>query len=238
MHMGHGRFTANPPCPNEMTPRPEHSGQTFTVAPGAAPLPWQVPHSSVTSSSIGIFPPDAATRNGTSSVVSTDWALLLARSPAGAAEHGAEQVTEPAEATDVEVESGVRVHTGPGPGTGWRPATRATGAGRRTAAVTERAQPAHVVVLLPLLDVPDHLVRLGDLLEAVGGLGIVLVRVRMVSLRQSPIGLLDVVLARVRRDAEDTVIIPGLCHFGLTIHQPGHCFTTTRAGRKSWPRNT
>ena len=37
MHMGHGRFTAKPPWPNEITPRPEHSGQTFTVAPGAAP---------------------------------------------------------------------------------------------------------------------------------------------------------------------------------------------------------
>src|SRR5688572_17757882 len=72
MHMGHGRLTANPPCPNEITPRPEHSGHTLTVAPGAAPLPLQVPHCSVTSSSTGILPPNAATRNGTSRVVSTD----------------------------------------------------------------------------------------------------------------------------------------------------------------------
>ena len=71
-HIGQGRFTAKPPCPKEITPRPEHSGHTFTDAPGAAPLPWHVPHSSVTSSSTGILPPNAATRNGTSRVVSTD----------------------------------------------------------------------------------------------------------------------------------------------------------------------
>ena len=38
-HMGHGRFTAKPPCPNETTPRPLHSGHVLSDAPGAAPLP-------------------------------------------------------------------------------------------------------------------------------------------------------------------------------------------------------
>src|SRR5690606_17485642 len=71
-HMGHGRLTAKPPCPNEITPRPLHSGQVREMLPGAAPLPLQVAHSSVTSSSTGTLPPRAATRNGISSVVSTD----------------------------------------------------------------------------------------------------------------------------------------------------------------------
>src|SRR5215212_10106003 len=38
-HIGHGRLTANPPWPHDTTPRPEHSGHVFIVAPGAAPLP-------------------------------------------------------------------------------------------------------------------------------------------------------------------------------------------------------
>src|SRR5688572_3898322 len=49
-HIGHGRLTANPPCPNVTLPRPLHSGQVFSVAPGAAPEPWQTGHSSFTSS--------------------------------------------------------------------------------------------------------------------------------------------------------------------------------------------
>src|SRR5579863_498559 len=69
---GHVRVTANPPWPSDTTPRPLHSGHVLNVAPGAPPFPWQVGHCSVTSSSIGTFPPRAAVRNGTSSVVSTD----------------------------------------------------------------------------------------------------------------------------------------------------------------------
>src|SRR6185437_9917517 len=38
-HIGHGRFTAKPPCPNDIVPRPLHSGHVFHVAPGAPPLP-------------------------------------------------------------------------------------------------------------------------------------------------------------------------------------------------------
>src|SRR5678810_299893 len=76
-HMGHGRFTANPPWPNEITPRPLHSGHTFSVAPGAAPDPLQTSHSSFTSSSTETLSPTAATRNGTSSIVSTVCPLSL-----------------------------------------------------------------------------------------------------------------------------------------------------------------
>src|SRR5688572_508346 len=70
-HIGHGRLTAKPPWPNEITPRPLHSGHTLSVAPGAAPLPLHTSHSSLTSSSTDTLSPTAATRNGTSSVVST-----------------------------------------------------------------------------------------------------------------------------------------------------------------------
>src|SRR3954471_24883862 len=70
-HTGHGRFTANPPWPNEITPRPLHSGQVLSCAPGAAPVPWHVPYSSLTSRSIGTLPPRAAVRNGMSRFAST-----------------------------------------------------------------------------------------------------------------------------------------------------------------------
>src|SRR3990172_12939658 len=43
-HTGHGRCTANPPCPNEIVPRPLHSVHVETVAPGAgAPPPPPAP---------------------------------------------------------------------------------------------------------------------------------------------------------------------------------------------------
>src|SRR5687768_13924114 len=58
-HTGQGRVTANPPCPNEIVPRPEHSVHALNVAPGAAPLPLHVEHSSLTSSSMFTLPPSA-----------------------------------------------------------------------------------------------------------------------------------------------------------------------------------
>src|SRR5258706_11181889 len=69
-HTGHGRLTANPPCPKEMVPRPLHSGHVEIVAPGAAPLPPHVGHTSDMVSVMGILPPKAATRNGIATVVS------------------------------------------------------------------------------------------------------------------------------------------------------------------------
>src|SRR6266850_4639302 len=43
-HWGHGRCTANPPCPNEIVPRPPHSGHVCILEPGAPPLPLQTGH--------------------------------------------------------------------------------------------------------------------------------------------------------------------------------------------------
>ena len=68
-----------------------------------------------------------------------------------------------------------------------------------TAEAAERAEAAHVVVLLALLGVAEDLVRLGDLLEALGGLGVALVLVRVVLLGELAVLLLDLVL---RADAE------------------------------------
>src|SRR5215208_1757084 len=72
-HIGHGRLTAKLPWPKETVPRPLHSGQVLSVAPGAAPLPLQVSHSSVTSISTCTLPPSAAVRKSTSIDISTVW---------------------------------------------------------------------------------------------------------------------------------------------------------------------
>src|SRR5215218_10270705 len=69
-HWGQGRLTAKLPCPNEIVPRPWHSGQVENVAPGAPPLPVHVGQVSVTGKVTGIFPPSIATRNGTSTTAS------------------------------------------------------------------------------------------------------------------------------------------------------------------------
>src|SRR2546422_10888728 len=64
-HTGHGRCTAKPPCPNEIVPRPLHSGHVEKVVPGAPPEPLHVGQTSGSVSVTGTFPPSAATRNGT-----------------------------------------------------------------------------------------------------------------------------------------------------------------------------
>src|SRR3989441_8019599 len=69
-HTGHGRCTAKPPCPNEIVPRPLHSGQVEKVVPGAPPEPLQVGQTSGSVSVTGTFPPSAATRNGIEIAVS------------------------------------------------------------------------------------------------------------------------------------------------------------------------
>src|SRR5205085_7330246 len=65
----------------------------------------------------------------------------------------------------------------------------------------------NLVVLLALLLVPDHVVRGGDLLEALLRLLVAGVGIGMVLLRELAIGLLDLVLGRVLRDAERRVVV-------------------------------
>src|SRR2546430_10305031 len=80
-HTGHGRLTAKPPCPNEIVPRPLHSGQTEMVAPGAAPSPPHVGHTAAIGSVTGTLPPSAATRNGIETVASTSSSACSIRPP-------------------------------------------------------------------------------------------------------------------------------------------------------------
>ena len=79
----------------------------------------------------------------------------------------------------------------------------------RAAAAVERAEPPHLIVLLPLVGVGQHAVRLGDLLEALGGRRVVGVGVGVVLLGEPAIGLLDLVLAGRVGDAEDLIEVLG-----------------------------
>src|SRR5690606_9799645 len=75
----------------------------------------------------------------------------------------------------------------------------------RPSSQAERPVFPHLVVLLPLLGVLQDRVRLPDLLEALGRLLISGVRVRVVLLRELPIGLLDVVLGCLLVDTEHSI---------------------------------
>src|SRR6185503_2625450 len=88
---------------------------------------------------------------------------------------------------------------------------RTTSAGATTEA-TERTELAHLVVLFALVSIAQDLIRLRDLLEALGGLGIVRVFVRVMLRGELPIRLLDLVLRRRRRNSDDGVVILRLGH--------------------------
>ena len=66
------------------------------------------------------------------------------------------------------------------------------------------------VVALPLLRIAEGLVRLADLLEAVGRFRAVGVLVRVVHDGELAVGLLDLGLARVLVEAEDLVVVLAL----------------------------
>ena len=72
--------------------------------------------------------------------------------------------------------------------------------------------------------------RLGDLLEAFRGLGVVGVRVRVVLLGQAPVGLLDLFRRGRVRDTENLIEVP---RHGQAC--PSDEYTCTRAGRTSNP---
>src|SRR5207249_3409448 len=71
----------------------------------------------------------------------------------------------------------------------------------------ERSIAPQLVVLLPLVRVAQDVVRLVDLLEAVGGLRIVGIAIGMVLLREAAKRLLDLVGGRRLGHAEDLVIV-------------------------------
>src|SRR5450759_2027808 len=156
------------------------------------------------------------------------------------AEHRAEEIAEPAQTTDVEVleVDGLRTVTG---------APVRTSAARGSAAATkpseatvESAEPPHLIVLLPLFGIAKDVVRLRDLLEALGCLRVAGVRVGMILLGELAIRLLDLVLRGAGAYAEYGVEILRRWHVRSARErgQPFHCFTTTCAGRRSWDLKT
>ena len=84
------------------------------------------------------------------------------------------------------------------------------------------------VVLLALVGIAEHVVGLGDLLEALLGLRVARVLVGVVLARELAVGLLDVVGRRLALDAEHLVVILGGGH--LDVSYPA---TITRAGRST-----
>src|SRR5215469_252867 len=123
---------------------------------------------------------------------------VLGGGPAAAVEHGAEQVAQAApggvpgvaeQVTQVEVE----------------PAAPRPAAGRHPEAAAE--QRARLVVLLAPLLVGQHRVRLGDLLEALLGLRVALVRVRMILAGQLAVRRLDLGGLRRLGDPQGLVVI-------------------------------
>ena len=214
-HWGQGRFTAKPPWPNEIVPRPLHSGQVDQVAPGAPPLPPQVGQASVTGMVTVIFPPSAATRNGTSTTASTVSTCGSAWRPPRP-KMDEKMSPRPPKSP----KSKPSLPTSPG-----APAPRAAGA-RAPRPTVERAQPPHLVVLLPLLGVREHAVGFRDLLETLGGRRVVGVGVRMILLGEAPIRLLDVALTGRLGNAEDLIEVlrchwSGLALRGVHLHPRG-----------------
>src|SRR5205823_3836857 len=79
---------------------------------------------------------------------------------------------------------------------------------------------AEGVVLLPLLGIREQVVRALDLLEPLLGGRVAGVAVRVVLARELAVGLLDLLGARVLRDAEDLVWVTRLrSHNGASLHE-------------------
>src|SRR5689334_11714434 len=138
------------------------------------------------------------------------------------AEDRREQIPETAERAqvgDVEVDvSGARR----------RPASPSP----RSCRPRERPIAPQLIVLLALLGIAQHVVRFVDLLEALGGLWVVGVAVRMVLLREPAKRLLYFVGGRRLRYAQRLVIV---FRGGHQPASPDHFNTTTRAGRINAP---
>src|SRR6266487_801708 len=209
-HTGQGRFTANPPCPNDTVPRPLHSGQVLIVAPFAAPLPPHLGHRQ--RDRHGAAERRDAKRNGDLRLGVFGLGFASGASPA--TKDRREDVAEAAKIGDIEVAAVL------GRGT---PTAAALGA--------ERAVAAHLIVFLPLVSVAEHVVRFVDLLEALGGLRMVGTAVGMVLLGQPPEGLLDFVRRGGLGDSQHLIVVALCCHYW-----PCQVSTTTRAGRNNVSR--
>ena len=101
------------------------------------------------------------------------------------------------------------------------------------AAVAEEG--ARLVVLLALLGVAEDVVGLGDLLEALLGLGVALVGVRVELAGELPVRLLDLGVGGVLGDAEDLVVV--LLDEVLACSSSTSLLPSRRAAepRRPWP---
>src|SRR5262249_20597730 len=136
------------------------------------------------------------------------------------AEHRAENISQSAEATDVEVFESETLRP---PGSCARTTASARTIARAEA--TARPKPPHLIVLCSLLGVPQYLIGLGDRLEGLGGLWVVGVFVRVMLRGELAVLLFDLVLRCGRRNTEDRVVVLRLGHRESVRTQPFHCFT-------------
>ena len=203
-HSGHGlRMTVpKPPQPghgldviiwpmNDLvtwltSPRPLQTSQVTGCVPGAEPSPEQVGQTTAVSTTSSLVVPNAhSARSRSTRMVALRPRRARLRGPRGAA-------PPPKKAS-------IRSLNGK-PG-------RAEPASARAAAL--RVRVGAEVVHLALLRVREHLVGLGDFLEALLQLRI-RIHVRVQLAGEPPVGLLDLVRARIAADAENPVVV--VCH--------------------------
>ena len=79
---------------------------------------------------------------------------------------------------------------------------------------------AEAVVTRALVAVGEHRVGLGRFLEAVFRRGVAGVSIRMVLLRELPVGGLDRLVVRVAGDAQDVVVVAFGCRRHMRIISP------------------
>ena len=173
----------NERCTDCTSPRPWQVSQVDGNVPGAVPWPSQVEQTTAVSSVSSRSTPNAVSLRSHSmrSSASAPWRIAAARAAGAgaAAEEGVHDVAEPAEALRER---------------------------RAGAAGTARQRVAAEVDDLALLRVGQHLVGRRHLLEALLRVGIgVDVGVQLAG--QPAVGLLDLVVGRVGRDAERAVVV-------------------------------
>ena len=193
----HGRVIENRPWPSDSTPRPWQTGHTIGLVPGSAPVPRQVGQAAWVATETGTCAPSTAWSKESETVVSRS----RPRSAAG-------RVRAPPRPPVVLKMPGEDVREAAEVGRPSRRPRRRRAPPNGLAAAEDRAA---AVVLLALLRVPERVVGLGDLLEAVLRPG-VLVGVRVVLAGQLAVGLLDVLLGRLAVDAQDLVVVGAVGH--------------------------
>ena len=159
-------------------PRPSQRGQTVGVVPGLAPVPWQVAQVACIGTCSGHLRAGDRLVEGDRDLRLEVGAALGARASAAAPGRRRRRAPPNEVGEDVAHRGGVEVEVAEAAEAAAGPA-----AGREGAAAA--------VVLLALLGVAEHVVGLGDLLEALLGLLVAGVAVGVVLARELAVGLLD-----------------------------------------------